>query len=69
LVGEEPVVFVAEDGFELVGSGGHINLVVDGLEFAAGDFCAVVAVIGVDDQLNGRNGAWHSLAEVDPAAG
>src|SRR6266446_4848474 len=54
LVGEERVVLVAEDGLELVSSGGYINLVVDGLKFARGDFCLVVAIIGIDGKLNSR---------------
>ncbi len=52
LVGEKSVVGVGKNGFELVGAGRQVNLIVDGLEFSAGDFGGVVAVVGIDDKLN-----------------
>src|SRR5207244_8360845 len=51
LLGEEGVVGIAKYGFELVGSSGRVNMIVDGLEFSAGDFRGVVAVVGVDNEL------------------
>src|SRR5262249_9698269 len=51
LIGEELIVFVAEDRLELIGAGGCVDLVVDGEQFAAGDFCDVVAIVGLDGQL------------------
>src|ERR1700676_4820049 len=48
LVGEENIVFVAEDGLQLIGTGGGVDLVVDGKELAGGNLVGVVAVVGVD---------------------
>ena len=52
LIGEKSVVGVGKDGFELISSGGQVNLVVDGLKFSAGDFRGVVAVVSIDGKLN-----------------
>ena len=52
LIGEEGVVGIGKNGFELVGSSSRINLIVDGLQFSGGDFRGVVAVVSVDNELN-----------------
>src|SRR5713101_2799121 len=51
LIGEQCVVFVAEDGFELIRARGGIDLVVDGGELACGDLGRVVAVVGLNRKL------------------
>src|SRR5260370_41286674 len=51
LVGKEAAVFVVEDSFQLIGTGGDINLVVDGEELAAGNFDGVIAVERFDSKI------------------
>ncbi len=53
LVGKETAVFVVEDGFQLIGSGGDINLIVNGEELTAGDFGGVVSVERFYGQIGG----------------
>ena len=50
LIREEDVVVVGEYGFELVRAGRGIDLVVDGGEFAVGNFGRVVAIVGLDGE-------------------
>src|SRR5881227_1436292 len=52
LIGEESVVRIVKDGLQLVGAGGGIDLIVDGKKLAGGDFLGVVAIEGVDVELN-----------------
>ena len=47
LIREENVVVVRENGFELVRTRRRIDLVVDGGEFAVGNFGGVVAIVGL----------------------
>ena len=54
LIGEKAVVGIAKDGLELIGPGSRINLIVNGLQFSTGDFGGVVAVIGIDGELDAR---------------
>src|SRR6185437_9104909 len=51
LVGEKRAILVVEDGLELRGSGGGVNLIVDCEQRAARDFVRVGAVVGFDDEL------------------
>ena len=53
LVGKETAVFIVEDGFQFVRSGGDINLVVDGKKFARRNFRRVVSIKGFDSELRG----------------
>ncbi len=52
LIREKHVVRVGKNGLQLVSSCGWINLIIDRLQFSAGDFGGVVAVVGVNDQLS-----------------
>jgi len=47
LVGKERLVLVVEDGLQLVGSGGGVDLVVGGQQQAPGDLLHVAAVVGI----------------------
>ena len=46
--GHKRIVFVVEDGFELAGAGGLVDLIVDGQQFAGGKFGLIVAAVGID---------------------
>ena len=64
LLWKENVVFVVEDRFELVGSGGGIDLIVDGEKFASGDFGGVVAVPGFGNELRTAMNFFEDLLEL-----
>lgn len=51
LIGEEQVLAVVEDGFELVSAGSGVDLVVDGEKFTGLDFVGVITVEGLDTEL------------------
>src|SRR5579863_6887604 len=51
LIREEDIVFIREDGFELVRTRSGIDLVVNGGQLAVGNLGEVVAVVGFDGKL------------------
>ena len=53
LIGKKAAVFIGEFGFQLVGTSGDIDLIVDGEELACGHFRGVISVIGLDRELSG----------------
>ena len=54
LIREERVVRVRKRGFELVRSGGEINLVIDGEKLSSGNFRGVVAIVRFNRELHSR---------------
>ncbi len=52
LVRKERIISVGKHGLELVRPGGQVDLIVDGLEFSAGEFGSIVAVVGIHGELD-----------------
>src|SRR5262249_50958678 len=64
LVGEKFVLGIIEDGFELVGSGGGIDLIVDGEQLSGGNLVGVIAVVGSHHQGRALFHALHDLRQL-----
>src|SRR5262249_49737385 len=52
LIGKKRVVRIVETGFQLVGAGCGIDLIIDGEQLSRGNFLRVVAIISVDIELD-----------------